>query len=800
MPTLTIDNRTLTVPDGTNVLEAAKRLGIVIPHFCYHGALGAVGACRLCAMAFLEGPVKGVQMSCMVTAADGMVVSTLDEKAQDLRKSVIEWLMMNHPHDCPVCDEGGECRLQDMTIAGGHGMRRFRGKKRTWQNQQLGPFVEQEMNRCIQCYRCVRTYQDYCGGRDFGVMGSRQRLFFGRFKDGALESPFSGNLVDVCPTGVFTDKTFRYKARLWDLEEAPSICPHCSLGCATIPGARYRELLRTRSGVNEATNGFFICDRGRFGGAYVNHPERPRIPRWMGQERDWDAALSHLEGESARQAALHGPDSIGLLTSSRSGLESVALFSCWAKRLGTEQIAFDPHPGRDRVARQVASLSREHRASLNDVRNSDFALLLGCDPLGEAPMLAPALRQAVRKGGRVFCADPRPLELPFEASRLALPPEALPALLEALESGHSDSLPPEVFAFVKEARAGLDGAKRPVIIGGPDLPGEQGMECLERLAARFSAPGQPCRLFVPLGGPGSFGAALMPARQDFDALLDGIHQGRIRTLVCLEADPFLEAPDPGRVEAALEKLELLVVLDHLPGPAGARAHLLLPTRAVTETGGCFVNNEGRLLPFRPVFEPGIPIRVTGAGDHPPRSFEPGTPGSLPLAAWEILARLLGAPSELGALRLHLARQDQRLAALAEIDRHPEGLVLKGGALPLPDKGAGVPFCIPSGALRLLPMDLPLGSELLSGFSSQMQGVCLHPLARIHPEEGAKLRVGDGERRMITTSLGHLEVIIRHCADMAKGVLALPRIRGTALGDFAPGRWDLWCRIETEAAP
>ena len=206
MPTLIIDKQTVTVPEGTNVLEAAKQLGIEIPHFCHHEALGSVGACRLCAVEFLEGPVKGIQMSCMMPAKDGMVVDTGSTEVLAYRAQVIEWLMTNHPHDCPVCDEGGECQLQDMTVAGGHGIRRYTGPKRTYQNQDLGPFIAHEMNRCIQCYRCVRTYQDYCGGTDFGVLGSRQRLYFGRFSDGPLESPFAGNLVDVCPTGVLTDK------------------------------------------------------------------------------------------------------------------------------------------------------------------------------------------------------------------------------------------------------------------------------------------------------------------------------------------------------------------------------------------------------------------------------------------------------------------------------------------------------------------------------------------------------------------------------------------------------------------
>jgi len=258
MPRLTIDGIEVEVPDGTNVLEAAREVGIVIPHFCYHPALGSVGSCRLCAMTFHEGPVKGVQMSCMVKAADGMVVTTDDGESARLRKSVIEWLMLNHPHDCPVCDEGGQCVLQDYTVSGGHGIRRYDGKKRTYNDQYLGEFVQHEMNRCIQCYRCVRFYREYAGGDDLGPQGSANRVYFGRHEDGWLLSPFSGNLTEVCPTGVFTDRTFRFRARVWELEQAPSVCPHCSLGCNTMPGGRYRELMRIRARANPSVNGWFV--------------------------------------------------------------------------------------------------------------------------------------------------------------------------------------------------------------------------------------------------------------------------------------------------------------------------------------------------------------------------------------------------------------------------------------------------------------------------------------------------------------------------------------------------------------
>jgi len=318
MPTLTIDSREVTVPEGTNVLDAARALDIVIPHFCYHEALGAVGACRLCAMKVTDGKTTGIQMACMVGAKDGMVVSTLDPDAVELRSHVIEWLMTNHPHDCPVCDEGGECQLQEMTVAGGHSNRRYTGQKRTYRNQDLGPYIVHEMNRCIACYRCVRTYRDYCGGSDFGVFGSRDRVYFGPVRDGQLESPFSGNLVDVCPTGVFTDKTFRFKSRAWDLQEAPSICPACSLGCAVVPGARFRELQRVRAGINRAVNDFFICDRGRFATKTTNDPARPRRPRIDGQDAEMEMAIDALQQRLATVIAKHGPQSVALLGSPRT--------------------------------------------------------------------------------------------------------------------------------------------------------------------------------------------------------------------------------------------------------------------------------------------------------------------------------------------------------------------------------------------------------------------------------------------------------------------------------------------------
>ncbi|HMK65678.1 MAG TPA: 2Fe-2S iron-sulfur cluster-binding protein, partial [Thermodesulfobacteriota bacterium] len=322
MPNLIIDNRPIEVPEGTRVIEAAARTGIVIPRFCFHPALGSLGACRLCAVKFLEGPVKGIKMSCMEEAREGMVVSTTDPEAVDFRRQVIEWLMINHPHDCPVCDAGGECLLQDMTVAGGHGIRRYSGKKRTYLDQDLGAFIQHEMNRCIHCFRCRRFYQDFAGYRDFGALQIASHMYFGRYRDGALENPFSGNIIDLCPTGVLTDKPSRYAGRRWDFERRPTLCLHCSLGCRVIANVRYREVARLEAAYRSDINGYFICDRGRYGFYYSGHPQRPRMAGVRGMEVSLEEALAQAAERLSQTVYQFGKESVGCQGSFRSALET----------------------------------------------------------------------------------------------------------------------------------------------------------------------------------------------------------------------------------------------------------------------------------------------------------------------------------------------------------------------------------------------------------------------------------------------------------------------------------------------
>ncbi len=628
MPKLIIDNIEVEVPAGTNVLEAAKKAGIWIPHFCYHPALGSVGACRLCAMRFIDGPVKGVQMSCMIPAQDGMVVSTVDPEAARMRSLVIEWLMTNHPHDCPVCDEGGECLLQDYTVAGGHGIRRFKGKKRTFIPQYLGEFIEHEMNRCIECYRCARFYQEYAGGSDFGVMGSARRVYFGRHEEGALESQFSGNLVDICPTGVFTDKTARFRARYWDYQMAPSVCPHCSLGCNTVPAARYRELLKTMARRNDAVNGWFICDRGRFSNKAVNDPARPRTPLVDGREAAWDEALDALLLRAGELAELYGEGSLAVVGSPRLALEGAVLLPQLAGLLGAGHLCWftDEEEG-DRTAAALSVVNPDNVASLADVREADCIAIVDCDLREEGPMMLLAVRQAWRKGAPVFLVGGNsPLE------------QAQAVSIEAVQLSFPEEAPLGVF-------------ERPVVICGTRHNSPAVIEQLGQAAAKLACL---------LPGPNAFGAALLAREHEGISLAAALATGKVKGVVAFEADIPAEL---------LAGVPFVAALDWLPTEPVKRADIVLPAAAWVEMDGTFVNNEGRAQRFRKVMEPGLPVKGLDPALHPPRIHRSVPPGGGVRPAWRAIGDLI---ERLGGDRIE-APFAGRWEKLRELDAENEGV-------------------------------------------------------------------------------------------------------------------------------
>jgi NADH-quinone oxidoreductase subunit G len=518
--------------------------------------------------------------------------------------------MINHPHDCPVCDEGGECLLQDFTIAGGHGRRRYQGEKRTHVNQYLGEGICHEMNRCIQCYRCVRFYQDYAGGTDFGVTGSAGRVYFGRTEDGQLESPFSGNLVDICPTGVFTDKTGRYRARYWDYEFAPSICPHCSVGCNTSPQNYQRELIKIVGRRNDQVNGWFICDRGRFDKKFVNDPQRPREPMVNGTVSGYREALDAAAEGITNFIRTNGTGSLAFVGSARLSLEGGILLNELARLLDGSQLCYfvDAHQAQGSVA-AAKILNQQNSASALDIEQADCVVLLSVDIMEEAPMLALAVRKAWLGGAQVFSVAAQ--------SGTLKPDQALPFQQSVVPS--LDQVP-------------LEGGCKGVIICGA---GQKEPELLAHLASIGA------RLVMLQPGPNGFGAALLALEHDAVSLSEALAANKVKGIVCFEADLPSDLPP---------EVAVLVCADWRNTPCAQNAHVFLPTTTWVESDGTSVNFEGRAQRFERARRAGLPLRGLDAkyyarpvGEkplHPPRVHRSEIPGGEERDAWQIMSQLL----------------------------------------------------------------------------------------------------------------------------------------------------------------
>jgi NADH-quinone oxidoreductase subunit G len=809
MPKLKIDGIEIEVPKGMKVIEAAERLGIIIPRFCYHAALGSVGACRMCAVKFLEGPVKGVQMSCMTDAQDGMVVSTTDEEAVDFRKHVIEWLMMNHPHDCPVCDEGGHCLLQDMTVAGGHGIRRYLGEKRTYRDQYLGVFVQHEMNRCIHCWRCRRYYQEFTGYRDLGALQIACHTYFGRFTDGSLESPFSGNLIDICPTGVYTDKPSRFKGRRWDYQRGPSLCIHCSLGCHTIMSARYREIIRLEARFSESVNGFFICDRGRYGFYYEHLPERPRRARIGKEEVLWDKAI-RTAGERLKQIMQNGgPRSIACMSSSRSGLENQGMLKRFCRLQGWQEPGyFDDPIIAHKVKRAISRLDKRLAISMREIEKADFILAVGADPVNEAPMLTMAMRQAYRNGATIAVIDPRPIFLPFEFVHLSVSPSDMDLLMSLVVKGAvsrsvAEALGPDALRFydavptdspfdplINNHMVGLSSklqqSHRPIIVCGTDIVRKTTPEVAADNALLLQAAKEKTGLFYLMPGPNAFGAALLSSgNYSLVQIIEAIENRSVKALILVESDPFSSFPDRQRLEQAFNKLDFLLVLDYLNSRSAQLAHILLPTMPLFETESTFINQEGRVQFSKPVHAGGIPIEQISAGDHPPRTFRSDIPGSEPKAAWQILEELAHAMSLVPKMPIHdlwgwLAKENPIFTNLKPSDPR-ENIRL------IPDQRSGSPFSqdalgklekspSPLDSLELLLVDWTFGTEELSGYSKYIQQVEKAPCLLMNPNDAMRAGLRDRDRLTLQLDGGPLEMEVSIVENMASGVMVLPRHR------------------------
>ena len=807
MPKIIIDDREIEVAPGTKVIEAAEKLGIMIPRFCYHPALGSVGACRVCAVKFLQGPFKGVQMSCMVAAQDGMVVSTTDKEAVDFRKYVIEWLMLHHPHDCPVCDEGGHCLLQDMTVSGGHGIRRYLGKKRTYADQYLGPLLQHEMNRCIHCYRCARFYQEFCGYRDLGAMQSANRTYFGRFKDGVLESPFSGNLSDICPTGVYTDKPSRFFGRRWDYERSPSLCIHCSLGCNTIVSCRYRKVVRQEARFSHSVNGYFICDRGRYGFFYADLQQRPRRATVDGETVTADQAVAVLKQRLGNVIKKAGAEAVACAGSSRSGLETMAMLKRICQANGWSPPAYFADTAITRkVKSAVARLDSALMVSLREIESADFIAVIGTDAINEAPMLALAMRQARRNNATVAVIDPRPIFLPFEFEHLPARLDEVNGCLGALIKAAIDPVAleeqeaagrkfyvdlPQIekvipsqqnkISFLAEK---LRSSQRPIVVCATETVRQQTPALAADAILLLQAAGKKAGLFYLMPGANAFAAGLLSDETaSFETLIEEIEKGSIKGLILVESNPFWNFSDRQRLEKAMGRLELMVVMDYMNSEAANNAHIFLPTTTLYESGGVYINQEARVQVAQPAYRGGIPIALTDGGNHPPRIYGTGIPGNEPAAAWQLLAYLIDDEQQPAAKDLQtgiwnwLAETEAGFKDLPAIEKIPDEGVRFYRAPDFSSRFSIESYCgSPAGddRLELIAVKRTFGTEELSSCSECLSDIAESPFIFMCRTDAKELNLAAGDRVSIELNGGTLEVNLRIADNMAAGTLVIPR--------------------------
>ena len=639
MATIWIDGTSFEAKAGENLLEAILGLGLDLPYFCWHPAMGSVGSCRQCAVVQYanEEDTRGrLVMGCMTPVADGTRISLNGEWAKDFRKGVVESLMVNHPHDCPVCGEGGECHLQDMTVMTGHRDRRYRGLKNTYRNQYLGPFLHHEMNRCITCYRCVRFYQDYAGGKDLAALAASDHVYFGRHEEGVLESEFAGNLVEVCPTGVFTDKNLvNDYTRKWDLQSAPSVCGACALGCNTLPGERYGRLKRVHNRFNDQVNGYFLCDRGRFGVDWVNDASRFSFAGL----READGRYRAVQSEDAlRQIADWCADGqrVAGIGSPRASLESNGALR---RLVGAENFC-DGIGERQRPAIEAALSAlcdgTVPTPSLRQVEQADAVLILGEDVSNTAPLIALSLRQSVRNAAfeksrgiglldwqdaavrnlaqesksplyEVTIAETRLADIARESRHMAPGDIArfgyavASALgISGLDLGETDQ---DMLALADLVAADLRAAKLPLVVTGSGCQDADVVRAAATVAEALHKNNDAARLTCCLPECNSAGVSMLSkgVGPTLAELNTRVRSGEIDTLLIVENDLYRRG-HANEIDFLLDSVSNVVVIDVTSTPTLERAHLALPAASSVESEGTLVSSEGRAQRFFPVIE------------------------------------------------------------------------------------------------------------------------------------------------------------------------------------------------------
>ncbi len=820
--TLVIDGRSVTAPKGENLVEAARRVGIDIPVFCYHPKLSVVGACRMCLVEIEKSPKP--QAACATPVAEGMVVRTQSQKATDGRSGVIEFLLANHPLDCPICDKGGECPLQDNSYRNGPPVSRFREAKRDLPVVTLSPIVMLDMERCIHCYRCTRFSAEIAGDAELAFVNRGDHIMIAPLEGNEYRSVFSGNVTEICPVGALMSRPYRFKARPWDLQSHDSVCTLCACGCAVTanvreeadpvaaqvgrdlaqlaltatvldrvpyeadgsagrsagvsvaginPSPKHARVVRYLGGDNDAVNEGWLCDRGRYGFDATRAADRLTTPLARPARGaplapvSWEAALERVAGELRRAG-----NAVGALGSPYLTLEEAYLLQKLVRGLGSQSV--DARAGWTHAAPSVLSRAGWLGSDYESLEKAGAIVLVATDLKEELPIAALRVRKAAQRGVVLVVAHWRPLRLPERNAveiRYAPGEEGgLPARLRDLPA-------------VKNATGPVH-----VLVGEEVLHGPADVSALLDGLAGIAPAGQRAVVGLVLRGPNARGvleAGMLPGwlpgmkpapagGLDARGMLEAAAAGRLSALLCAGADPAADFPDAALAKKALAAVPFLVVQELYPTATAQMADVVLPVAGFDEKDGTVVNVERRVQRIR---------RLVDA------------PG-LAMADGRILARLgkrlgLGfgytGPADIWA---EMHGEAPGLAPVARVTEVPR----TGALLPAPPAAPAVPSQAPAPAAAApgnFPLRVATGRMLYDGGtmvsrSGYLAGVMPKAFVAVNPADASKLRVADGAAVAAVSAAGRLALLARVTAEVPAGVAYLPLgfadAPVTALGD------------------
>lgn len=610
MVEIELDGQKVEVVEGSMVIHAAEKANIYIPHFCYHKKLSIAASCRMCLVDVEKAPKP--MPACATPVTQGMVVRTKTEKAIKAQQSVMEFLLINHPLDCPICDQGGECQLQDLAVGYGGSSSRYSEEKRVVQAKDIGPLIStEEMTRCIHCTRCVRFGAEIGGDMELGMINRGEHSEITTIKGDSVDSELSGNMIDICPVGALTSKPFRYSARTWELSRRKSISPHDSTGANLIVQVKNHKVMRVVPLENEAVNECWIADRDRFSYEALNGPDRLTRPmlkqggQW--QEVDWQTALEYVANGIKSVREKHGADAVGALVSPHSTLEELFLASRLIRGLGSDSIdyrlrhaEFTPFEGVRWLGTSIASLS-----TLQSV------LVFGSNLRKDHPLFAQRIRQAARHGCAVHSVNSVAYDWAMPVTTSVVVPASgwmrmLAQIAAAVAEVKAIELPQDIAETVGEparaiAASLLAGERKAILLGNGAAHHAQASSILALVQWIATHTGATFGYLSEAANTvGAQFVGAQPLGKGFNAA--EMLAGKVKAALLLNTEPTLDSVAGVRATLDLSAVDMVVTLS--PFKTNLEfSDVLLPIAPFTETAGTFVNAEGRVQSFHAVVKP-----------------------------------------------------------------------------------------------------------------------------------------------------------------------------------------------------